>query len=84
MMDDSPQFYGAEYDTEKNIVTLTMSEDPSKRYPLTYLRPDADHVLLQGTLAGDNLSVRLRKIDTSKFLLVNRGFHWISEMPFNR
>jgi len=84
MMDDSPKSYGAEYDTAKNIVTLTVGEDMSQRYPLTYLRPDADHVLLQGTLAGDNLSVRLRKIDTSKFLLVNRGFHWISETPYNR
>jgi hypothetical protein len=23
-------------------------------------------------------------VDESKFLLVNRGFHWINEFPFNR
>ncbi len=84
MMDDSPQIYRTDYNTTENIVTLIMSADPSKRYPLTYQRPDADHVFLQGTLAGDNLSIRLRKIDTTKFLLVNRGFHWISETPYNR
>lgn len=84
MMDDSPKSYGSDYDAPRNIVTLSVREDPNQRYPFTYQRPDADHVLLQGTLAGDKLSVLLRRIDTSHFLLLNRGFHWISETPFNR
>jgi hypothetical protein len=29
-------------------------------------------------------SIRLRQIDTSKSLLLNRGFQWINEMPLNR
>jgi len=33
---------------------------------------------------NDDLAVKLRKSDPSKFLLVNRGFHWINERPFNR
>jgi uncharacterized membrane protein YphA (DoxX/SURF4 family) len=82
MMDDSPRHYGATYTTGKNIVTL--EEDQGNTYPFTYQRLDEDHVLLQGTLADDSLSVRLRRIDPSKFLLVNRGFHWISEYPYNR
>jgi len=28
--------------------------------------------------------MQLRLVDRSKFLLVNRGFHWIAEYPFNR
>jgi hypothetical protein len=26
----------------------------------------------------------MRRKDPSEFLLVNRGFHWINELPFNR
>jgi hypothetical protein len=46
---------------------------------LHWSRPNANHVLLE----GDGKSIRLRQIDTSKFLLLRRGFHWINEMPLN-
>jgi hypothetical protein len=39
---------------------------------------------MTGMLSRDLLVVTLRKIDPSRYLLVNRGFHWINEVPFNR
>jgi len=84
MMDDSPKRYSAEYDAARNTVALSVDADKSRKNVLAYSRPDADHVVLQGALGTDTVSIRLRKIDTSKFLLVNRGFHWINELPFNR
>lgn len=39
---------------------------------------------MQGTLGNDALMIRMRRIGTAKFLLLSRGFHWISEVPFNR
>jgi hypothetical protein len=39
---------------------------------------------IEGSIAGGRVSMRLRKIDPSKFLLLSRGFHWINEVPFNR
>jgi len=84
MMDDSIANFGTEYDAAKNTVSLTAGSDKNRKYPLAWSRPDADHLVLQGTLAQDALSVRLRKIDTSTFRLLNRGYHWISEFPFNR
>ena len=84
MMDDSMANYGTEYDAAKNTVSLNVGNDKSKKYPLAWSRPDADHLLLEGTLAKDALSVRLRKIDLSTFRLLNRGYHWINEFPFNR
>jgi uncharacterized membrane protein YphA (DoxX/SURF4 family) len=84
LMDDSPKGYSAEYDTAKNTVALSVAADKSRKSVLAYSRPDADHVVLEGALGTDTLSIRLRKIDASKFLLVNRGFHWINELPFNR
>jgi hypothetical protein len=40
--------------------------------------------MLDGTFDGINVRVRLSKLDTSKMLLVTRGFHWVNEVPFNR
>jgi hypothetical protein len=84
LMDDSTKGYSAEYDTAKNTVALSVGADKSRKSVLAFSRPDADHVVLEGALGTDTLSIRLRKIDASKFLLVNRGFHWINELPFNR
>ena len=83
-MSDAIKGYAAEYDDAKGMLTLSEFSDKTKKYPLTYRRPDADHLDLDGTVAGERLSMHLRKIDTTKFLLLSRGFHWINEMPLNR
>jgi hypothetical protein len=83
MMDDSVRRYSTAYDSAKNSVTVSTDQDKSKSV-FTYSRPDTEHVLLEGKLANDALAVKLKRIDPSKFLLVNRGFHWINERPFNR
>jgi hypothetical protein len=79
MMDGSQKFYGARYDAPRNRMVLTVR---GVEYPLVYSRPDADHLLLEGKLESDLLSVRLRKVDRPEFLLASRGFHWITELPF--
>ncbi len=84
MMDDSAHIYSTEYNEAKSSVTISGDPDKSKKNTFTYTRPDNQHVILQGTLFGDPLAVKLKRIDPSKFLLVNRGFHWINERPFNR
>jgi hypothetical protein len=53
-------------------------------YALMYSHSDADHLLLEGKLQADLLSVHLRRVDPSAFLLASRGFHWINELRFNR
>jgi hypothetical protein len=78
MMDDTVRRYPAQYDAAKSTITL------DKKGTLTYSRPDADHVVLQGTMSGSPATIQLVRIDPSTFLLFNRGFHWISELPFNR
>ena len=83
-MDDKIINYGADYSKTGNTLTLFEGADRSKGYKLVYTRLDAEHLLLDGTMGGDALSLRLRRIDISKFLLLNRGFHWINEMPLNR
>ena len=33
---------------------------------------------------GEELEIRVRRVRREDFLLVNRGFRWINEIPFNR
>ena len=63
MTDDSIQYRATQY--SGNTIALNRTDS------YTWSRPDADHVLLK----GDYGEIRLRKIDLSKILLTNRGFH---------
>ena len=49
-----------------------------------YSRPTADTLHIRGTHGGREITVTFRHVDRSEFRLVNRGFRWISESPFNR
>ena len=60
----------------------TMQNYPAKDAKWTV--PDPDHLTLEGTFDGAPSTIRLRKADLSKYQLPTRGFHWISEFPFNR
>ncbi len=41
-------------------------------------------LVLSGEMDGKKIQAKLRKLDLKAFLLNSRGFHWISEFPFNR
>lgn len=85
LMDDSVKRLGLQHDAQKLTATLTEGGgDTAKKSVLAYSRPDAEHLVLQGTFQDAPIEVRLKKVDESKHLLVNRGFNWIQEFPFNR
>jgi hypothetical protein len=71
-------------DQEKRTLTLRKRDDPSWNTVLTYEQVSPEVVTLAGSLNGSEMTVRLRRSDERKFLLTNRGFHWINEFPFNR
>jgi hypothetical protein len=58
---------------------------PAQHAPgqLRFTTPDPEHVVLEGTIGGEKMRVRLKRRDMPS-LLVSRGFHLISEGPFNR
>lgn len=80
MMNDSARAFAADYDTLNHRLTLIAQTPDKKKSVFQYSQPDPNHV----TLEGDGLTLRLRKVDTSKYLLMSRGFNWINERPFNR
>ncbi|HEY1585848.1 MAG TPA: hypothetical protein VGH63_09195, partial [Polyangia bacterium] len=81
--------YKKSEDEAKHELTLTPVDEkfqPKKgpSYVLRETRRDHDHVTLAGKLAGDEVELQLQRVDADKTLLRTRGFHWISEEPFNR
>jgi hypothetical protein len=83
-MNDSVVRYDYETDTTAHTVTLVSRVDSTLRYLLAFERPDSGHLVLSGAWLGDSIHVHLVRRDEKDFLLLNRGFHWINEEPYNR
>jgi hypothetical protein len=64
--------------------TLALFTSSGEKTVMAYSRPEPEHLVLTGSYMNDTLTVHLRKFDPSKYLLINRGFHWINEFPYNR
>ena len=76
--------FGVQLDQEKRTLTLRKREDPGWNTVLNYERVSPEVITLAGVLNGSQMTARLRRTDDRKFLLTDRGFHWINEFPFNR
>jgi hypothetical protein len=76
--------YNLNLNPQKRLLELTKREDPKWKSALSYERLGADRLVLAGKLDGRQVRVSLRLDAQPDFLLVNRGFHWINEYPFNR
>ena len=84
LMNDSVRSYDCKVDTLKKSMILYLDADTNRRSLLTYTSVGKDSLLLRGNLRSDSVHLTLRRFDERKFLLNNRGFHLISETPFNR
>ena len=78
------RFYGVTLDEAARTVALSQRGDGGSRAALTYERPEFAALVLTGEADGRPVRVRLRRRDESEFPLISRGFHWVSEAPFNR
>jgi hypothetical protein len=65
------------------LAPLPVNEE-APRSVLTFSRPDPDHLEFRGNLANQPVVIKMQKIDTSKFTLVSRGFHWVENGGFYR
>jgi hypothetical protein len=82
-MSDSRRRFLFKQAPKSNVLTLTKIEDPKWKATLTYTQTAPDLVLMEGTFDGKKIKATLKRADTSDFLLINRGFHWINEFPLN-
>ena len=83
-MSGARRYYAMKLDPGAHTLALTKYEDPAWKTSVSYEEAEPGHLALEGTLGGKPFRAKLRRVDESQFLLVNRGFHWINEYPFNR
>jgi hypothetical protein len=83
-MDDTFVSYAAKIDTNSRTVALTSPNDKSFAANFTFEQPAADRLTLAGDMNGRAIRMQMHLVDRNSFLLINRGFHWIQEYPFNR
>ncbi|AYB33835.1 hypothetical protein [Chryseolinea soli] len=69
-------------DTVARTMRLS-SPDSTTIYHFQYAIAKDNLYTLKGKLNEDSIQVAMRK-NSEEFLLLNRGFHWINEYPFNR
>jgi hypothetical protein len=83
-MDDSLVRYSASINLNDKTIALTKDDDKKWKANFNFQRVAQDQLILDGEMDSHKLHMQLQLVDRSKFLLINRGFHWIQEFPFNR
>jgi len=79
-MNDKSYYDGFKVDTSKKQIALGYEANNLLNYKI----PDQNHLIIYGKLNEDSISVIFNKIEHSNLKLINRGFHWITEVPFNQ
>ncbi len=77
---------GGQFALSSDEKTLTLMRGGAGTLPteLTVEVPDDRHLTLSGVANGKKLEIKLHKFNRDDFLLINRGYRWINEYPFNR
>jgi len=70
-------------DLGKKTFTL-VSRGPKPTESVFHYVESGNELALEGSLEGSAIRTLLRRRDANSFLLLNRGFHWVNEYPFNR
>lgn len=83
-MVDSAVYYQHEIDTLKHTIRLSSEKDTTQKYLLAYKAEPDNGFSISGVYKSDSISVSFKKKTLQDYKLVNRGFHWINEYPYNR
>lgn len=83
-MDDTFRQYGVTVDSTTRSFTLSTGDTTKPKSVLTYRRVDHEHLIIDGKMHDQNVHLALTFRDPDSFLVRSRGFHWVSESPFNR
>jgi hypothetical protein len=70
-------------DTIQKSMQLEKYSDSTDIYNFRYTLKDSI-LTLKGTHLNDTILIKAKQYDLKKFKLINRGFHWINETPYNR
>ncbi len=82
-MDGTRLRYVLTLDRGKKTLALTKRDDPKWKSTLTYQEPAPGKMTIEGTFDGRKVRAALHRVEPPRFTLLTRGFHWVSEYPFN-
>jgi uncharacterized membrane protein YphA (DoxX/SURF4 family) len=82
--DDDTKMYHVKVDAEKKTLEISREDDPKRSAHFTFDRSAPDVMALEGEIDGKPVRMELKREDERKFVLLNRGFHWRQDYPFNR
>jgi hypothetical protein len=86
-MDGSFKRYYLELKPDGKSFNLWDIDNTNWRTTLNFEMPDPDHMTLVGNIGGHPAALKLSRVDLSdpvKFLLLNRGMHWVTDFAHNR
>ncbi|MFF5036635.1 hypothetical protein [Nocardia salmonicida] len=84
-LDDSLVSFPARIDTDQH--TITLSKDTTHQWKLatfSYVQPQSDQLILEGSLGGRPVRMQLDQVDLAQYPAVSRGFHWVQATPYFR
>lgn len=81
-MDNQFKRYRAKTDTVKKQMILSTRQDTTSKYVMKYTQTGKD-LRLSGILQNKELDITFKYYSLKNFLLLNRGFHWVNEAPYN-
>ena len=76
--------YNVEVDEKKKTLAVTQRFNPDWKTTVAWHQPAPDRLTLEGNFDGRKIRARMHRTKPPEFLLLTRGFHWITEFPFNR
>ena len=82
-MKDKSMRYSTEIDTTEQIILMYAMQDTLNKHEIRYAKTGT-HLHLSGVLYQDTLEIDLEYYDLNNFGLLNRGFNWVNEVPYNR
>ncbi len=83
-MNDSTKGFAFKPDIIKKRIEMFSYNDTTKKSNLVYSFPQKNILLLTGKLDSNSVVIKMKKYDLKNFRLINRGFHWVNEYPYNR
>ncbi|HEV3039935.1 MAG TPA: DoxX family protein [Candidatus Angelobacter sp.] len=82
--DDSFMGCSSSINDKDKTLSLTKPSDKNWKASFTFDRQASDQLILDGAMDGHKIHMKLKRLDHEKLMLVNRGFHWINDYPFQR
>lgn len=83
-MNDEKSIYRFELDSTQNSISISTFSDSTVVFDGRFSQLDSVHYEWSGMHKEDTLKMLLNRFDEQNFRLVNRGFNWVNEVPFNR